>query len=107
MSARSFTLDKKRQGNITIVRSENGGIVVQLHGHSVAGKDETGAIFVNSCGWHTVTTKTAINRFLDLLGVNWGVTQKKGNWFLTDNKTTLEFKDGMRVPVSKLELALR
>lgn len=36
MSARSFTLDKKKQGNIEVIQSENGYTSVLLHGHKVA-----------------------------------------------------------------------
>jgi hypothetical protein len=107
MSARSFNLDKKRQGNITVEVKGN-VIDVRLHGHLVAYQNAIGEVIVSSCGWHTVTTKTAINRFLNLLGSRWGIMQKKGDWFLTDNNQVIPFKDGMKVPsVSKLERALK
>lgn len=103
MSARSFTLNKVRQGNITVL---NDGTAIQLH-NTVVAKIDNGAIIVNSGGWHTNTTKTAINRFLSLIGSDFGVMQKKGEWFLTNGKTTVPFTDNMKVPgPSKLEKAL-
>lgn len=91
MSARSFNLNKKKQGNIEVIQSENGYISVLLHGHKVACKFDSGEIILSSCGYHTPTTKTAINRFLELIGRDERVVQVKGEWSI-DGQI---FHDGM------------
>jgi hypothetical protein len=84
MSARSFTLDKKRQGNITVLNSV-GSTSVLLHGHEVV-KIEADKIVLNSCGYNTNTTKTAINRALSLLNRNERINQKNFQWFINGEK---------------------
>ena len=92
MSARSFVLTKKNQGNIRVDSNDVTGYVgIFLHGHNVATKNESGEIILSSCGWHTPTTKTAINRFLELMGRDERVVQAKGEWTINGQ----EFKDGM------------
>jgi hypothetical protein len=97
MSARSFTLDKRRQGNITIDRLDDGGILVKLHGHIVVSIDAWRyTIRLDSCGYRTATTKTAINRALELYGITNRVYQSKGKWYLTDiGVKGIDFEDNM------------
>lgn len=106
MSARSFTLDKKKQGNI-LVEVKGNVTDIRLHGHLVAYKNAVGTIVLSSCGYKTNTTKTAINRFLELMNRSERVVQIKGEWYLNQGtKNKVSFIDGMKVPVTKLERAL-
>lgn len=79
MSARSFVLNKKSQGNIMVHSYDDGSILVNLHGHTVAALNAQGDITLSSCGYHTATTKVAINRFLSLIDSDYKVVQIKGN----------------------------
>lgn len=97
MSARSFTLDKKSQGNIKVIKTEEGRIAILLHGHQVAFKNEDGEIILSSCGYHTPTTKTAINRFLELVGRSERVIQVKGEWYLDQGGVKASFFDGIKI----------
>jgi hypothetical protein len=82
MSARSFTLNKRRQGNITVERYDN-FIEVYLHGNLVVKHDTLGdELYVSNCGWGTPTTRTAINRYFSNAGIQAGVYQSKHEQFL-------------------------
>ena len=97
MSARSFTLNKRRQGNITVKRTNVDGegeqVMIILHSTAVITKQPGGEIILSTGGWRTVTTKTAINRGLELLGIKAHVSQRKGNWYVTVNGMEIEWKE--------------
>ena len=70
MSARSFTLNKRRQRNITVER-DNTYIKVFLHGNLIVKHNVLDdEIFITDAGWKTNTTKTAINRYFNLINLN-------------------------------------
>ena len=93
MSARSYTLDKRRQGNITVF-NDDARITVRLHNTDIVVYDKLSKVTrLTSGGWRTVTTKTAINRFFSLMGLTHRVSQVKGEWYLD----ALEFRDNMSV----------
>ena len=96
MSARSFDLNgNKRQGNITILNGESIKEVV-LH-RTVVVSIQPNQIVLNSGGYRTNTTKTAINRALTQLDNSNRVVQIKGKWFLTDGVNKVEFFDNMAI----------
>jgi len=67
-----------------------------LHGHHIATFcHETLAVKINSCGYHTNTTKSRLNALLE--EVKWGckVFQKNWDWFVSYNDQTTLFRDGM------------
>jgi hypothetical protein len=97
MSARSFDLNKKRQGNITVYHDGLDFYQIVLHNTAVFTRYNDGMIELNSGGWQTNTTKTAINRAFDLFGVNGRVWQTKFVWKLTYEGITTNFEDGMQV----------
>ena len=80
MSARSYDINKlnKKQSNIRVTKEGSTTIVV-LHDTTIL-KIDNGRITLNSGGWVTNTTKTAINRGLKQLNVPFTVFQKKGQW---------------------------
>jgi hypothetical protein len=99
MSARSYELVTKKQGDITLEMPNEHSIKVFLHGNKVLHADKN-RVSLFSCGWKTNTTKTAINRFFDLTDRNAHVVQRKGVWFVqlpngTDNPIMIPFIDGI------------
>ena len=92
MSARSFDINvTRKQSNIQVTKNDS-GISVLLHGHKIANCCFN-VITLDSCGWKTPTTKTAINRALEQFGRSERVSQVKGQWFVDGQ----EFKDGMKL----------
>lgn len=82
MSARSFILGKRRQGNITVEQS-SGSRKVYLHGNKIVDHDLVNDIItISDCGWQTATTKTAINRYFDNIGLRAGIYQQQFVWYL-------------------------
>jgi hypothetical protein len=109
MSARKFDIMKnKKYGNVTIHHSQN-LLSVVLHLTEVVRFNKVeNKIYLSSGGWHTATTKTAINNALRQIegftGQNLpSVFQKKGEWFLDNGQ---KFQDGMEIAVYPLLQAL-
>lgn len=99
MITRSFVLGKRSQGNI-ILESVDGLIEVRLHGHVVFKQVSSKVAVIDSCGYLTPTTKTAINRAFWLLESGRMVSQTKGKWYLhghDTNKLATPFENGMMV----------
>lgn len=99
MSARNFNIYGKvtRFGNITILKGDN-NIGVQLHNTVVASKNlNTGEITLNTGGWQTATTKTAMNTALEQFQVNAKVFVDAGVWYVKFNGQTLFFSDNMKL----------
>jgi len=93
MSARSYNLNKRRQGNITV---KNGGMTVQLHNTDVVDFYHT-FIKLNSGGYFTRTTATAINRYFSLQNIPAYVSfSKRGNILLYKGEQ-YNFYDGMQL----------
>ena len=69
---------------------------VYLHGHNIATLDHnTKALKLSSCGYETVTTKSRLNAILEECMCGVRVFQKNFVWFVSKNKETLMFWDGM------------
>ena len=69
---------------------------VYLHNNRIATVDHiTNALKLSSCGWQSVTTKSRLNAILQGLIAGASVYQKNFNWFLSYNKHTYDFNDGM------------
>jgi hypothetical protein len=108
MSARSFVLHKRRQGNIT-VNNELMGTAITLHNTRVFLFDRSNNdIVLNSGGWQTVTTKTAINRAFNLFNLPFRVLQVNGKWFIGNYKNdfTIEFYDGMTLNLNEGQILI-
>jgi len=105
MSARTFKIDKTKKYSNVSVYSSPYVLRVTLHSTDVVVFDrQRNVIKLNSGGWRTATTKTAINNALKQLesftGQQMpGVFQKKGEWLLTDGT---KFQDGMELAVYPL-----
>ena len=61
-----------------------------LHGNEIISKVCENTYKISSCDWRTNTTKERLNAFFSCLGVNFGVYQKKGEWYFSNKK---QFKD--------------
>lgn len=99
MSASSFDIQvlNKKQSNIVVTKSSLNALDVKLHGHLVF-SFWNNEIKLNSCGYKTPTTKTAINRALSQLHLSYTVVQKKSEWFLsTPDSQLIPFTDGMSI----------
>ena len=67
-----------------------------LHGHHIATFcHETLAVKINSCGYHTNTTKSRLNALLEEVKFGCKVFQKNFDWFVSYNDQTTSFWDGM------------
>ena len=106
MSARSFNIDKTaKQSNIQVIK-ETKMLKVKLHNTFVFCLSEGGVIVLNSGGYRTNTTKTAINRAFSQLNIDGQVSQVKGEWYVTFNGDKLKFQDSMTLSVKPLIQAL-
>tara|TARA_X000001382_G_scaffold116835_1_gene96170 strand:+ start:254 stop:664 length:411 start_codon:yes stop_codon:yes gene_type:complete len=84
----------------TRVKYEGDVQSIYLHDNKIA-SIEKGQLFINHCGWKTVTTKSRLNALVKhYLGELSCIYQKNFDWFVkqTDNATgkydTYEFPDG-------------
>ena len=66
---------------------------VYLHGNWIAEYTDNGQLFVNHCGWETVTTKSRLNALIDCFSefVSDGIYQKDFTWWVIDNGKTKLF----------------
>lgn len=77
-----------------ILRDEEGTNYI-YHKTAIVKKYYDGKIKLNSGGWFTRTTKTAMNQASNQDNLGFGVFQKNHDWFVTYKEETLPFKDGM------------
>ena len=86
----------KKVANNTTKRWENGELIIRLHNTDIL-KFKDGAVVLNSGGYKTQTTKGRINQFL--LPGYW-VEQKNYEWILHTPEGTIDFYDGLEVPLN-------
>lgn len=96
----NFALSNKGNwagSNTTVLYNESTNCSqVLLHGHNIATLDHsTNALKLSSCGYETVTTKSRLNAILEEVMCGVRVFQKNFVWYLSKNKETLMFWDGM------------
>lgn len=71
-----------KRGNTQVVCTQNNGRQMYLFGHKIA-EIIDGNLFINACGWLTVTTKERLNGVLDQMGFS--ITQQRGVWYIMGN----------------------
>lgn len=92
MSARTFNASKPgRYGTVTVFEDET-GLCVRLHSTVVA-RLQAGTITLESGGWKTYATKTAINAALRQWGCPAGIAQVQGVWEIVGRN----YVDGMEL----------
>lgn len=116
MSARSFKIDRTKQYSNVAVFSSPEFLRITLHSTDVVVFDrQRNVVVLNSGGWRTPTTKTAINNALrqleSLVGQEFPtVSQKNFKWFLEyfdkNGFRQVEFQDGIELAVYPLMQAL-
>jgi len=74
----------------TTVRQDNGIISVVYHATEVV-RVEGGVITLNTGGWFTNTTKTRMNQAANQFGLDFYVSQCRGQWYATHKGETQEF----------------
>ena len=80
---------KKANTEVEAHPSGNNEMRVFLHGNNIASYKD-GNLYINHCGWKTVTTKSRLNALIKfVLGEMSGIYQKQGCWFMkqVDNAT--------------------
>jgi hypothetical protein len=114
MSARSFKMNvfNRNQGQIRVERSlEAQGVVTRVQMYQTIiveywvnhiGPSPT--IVLNSGGYRTASTKTAINQALSQLVLPWNVIQRKGQWLVTNGVKTFDFIDGIQLDATGIVL---
>ena len=76
-----------------IVQECDGSIGYYYHDTAVATVYPNGSVILNSGGWRTVTTRTAINQAGNQSGLGFRVYQKNYAWFVTYRGATVPFRD--------------
>lgn len=56
-------------------------------------------VTLNSGGWKTMHTKKCLNLISNDLGLGFSVSQSKGQWFVSQNGTTVPFVDNIVLKV--------
>lgn len=80
------------QSGNTVVHSN--GSIMDLHGNTIAiYGDRERKLTLRDSGWRTATTKERLNGILQTFGINKGITQRAGQWYLVtysafDNPTS-------------------
>lgn len=103
MSAKGFTLDKCRQGIITVLTGDNGLKTVDYRGTSVVKEVNYNTLALNTNGWLTVTSKKVMNRYFNLRNLPLRVFQKDFVWYVEftgAEKRVMEYNDNMLLSLS-------
>ena len=82
----------------TRVESTDGISSVYLHGHKIAEFEHrlNGKLWINNCGYETVTTKSRLNVLIDFVlgGIGNGIFQRNWNWYLMKDHQVTDFPSG-------------
>ena len=89
----------------TRVESTDGISSVYLHGHKIAEFEHrlNGKLWINNCGYETVTTKSRLNALIDFVfgcdDTEYDLFQKDWNWWLIRAGEVTDFPSGEWVAV--------
>ena len=83
-SVHAFLAGKEfHRENMTV--NTNGDVTyLRLHGNTIATRTKDGRVYIDSCGWFTVTTKDRLNYLLERLNGNLRISQKNWLWYIND-----------------------
>ena len=96
MSARGFELHTtKKQGVIRVLDLGMGLKAVDYRGTQVVRELSYKAIQLNTNGWLTVTSKTAINRYFTLRNLPIRIAQENFTWYVYFNGNKMNYDDNM------------
>ena len=83
---------KRVTGVATSIRREGKDTCVRYHNTDVVRFDDSRLkIVLNTGSWKTATTKTRMNQASNQFGLDYGVYQKKGDWFVDYKGKTIPF----------------
>lgn len=80
--------------NRSILRCEDNTAYI-LHSTAIVRVYDDGRIALNSGGWVTATTKTAMNQVSNQYCLGFRVSQVKGEWVVSHMGSELAFRDGL------------
>ena len=83
--------------NTTVVRRDDGSVVVTLHSTEIVQITPEGVVVLDSGGHLTNVTKTRMNQVAEEFNLNFSVYQDKHNWYVRVPGGTLDFHDGMTI----------
>lgn len=94
MSARNYDLNvSKKQGVILVVDNEHGLKSVDYRGTQVVIEESYNSVRLNTNGWKTATSKTAINRYFQQRNLDCRVFQEKGYWYVEQKGEIFDYVD--------------
>ena len=91
---------KKANTKVTVVvpkgADSKAEMRVYLHDNHIATYTDDGQLFVNHCGWETVTTKSRLNSLINFVAdpTKNGIYQKNYKWFITRNGVDYQMPQG-------------
>lgn len=89
-------VSRKIANNTYMILHENefgpSSVAIRLHNTNVVTFYQDGKVILNTGGWHTVTTKERINRFIP---GGYTLSSLKGVWCVHHNGVAHEYEDGM------------
>ena len=98
MSAKGFNINEtKKQGVIRVLDLGSGLRAVDYRGTKVVEEISSHVIKLNTNGWLTNTSKTAINRYFQQRLPSFRIFQKDFTWYLQTEGKTVEYKDNMLI----------
>jgi hypothetical protein len=85
------------RNNTTVVREDDGSVVVTLHSTHIVKIDGGGIVTLDSGGYMTNTTKTRMNQVAEGFHLNFAVYQRNHQWYVKVPGGDLDFEDGMTI----------
>lgn len=84
-----------------ILTTPDKGTQYVYHRTAVVTHRPDGCIVLDSGGWHTATTKTAMNQASSQDRLGFRVYAKNGDWFVSGHGPDVAFYDGMVIPCAQ------
>ncbi len=80
-SVHAFLAGKEFKRENMEVNTDGYVFYLRLHGNTIATKTSDGKVYIDACGWYTVTTKDRLNYLLDAYGLP-RICQKNWLWYI-------------------------
>ena len=99
MSARNFNINvrTRKQGVIKVEDLGGGLVAVDYRGTNVVEELDSHLIKLNTNGWYSATTKTAMNRYFSERNLPLSVYQKNFTWYVNQSGKITEYFDNMEI----------
>lgn len=78
-----------------VTLADDGSRLFIYHSTVIVRKYTDGRVVLDSGGYHTNTTKNAMNQAAYQYGMGFSVSQRKGDWFVRWGEQEISFTDGM------------